>query len=61
MHGYPATTGEGSEPEEEQRPRLHRWELYKEALRLAHQRVLDTADALQGDIERLSQRTRGRS
>ena len=61
MHGYPATTGEGPESEEEQQPRLNRWEPYEEALRAAHKRALDTAKALQGDIERLSQRTRGRS
>ena len=44
-------------------PRLNRWEPYEEALRVAHQRVLDTAEALQGDIERLSlsQRNKGRS
>ena len=60
MRGYPATTGEGSEPEEEQ-PRLHRWEMYEEALRVACKRVLDTAEAHQGDMERLSWRTRDRS
>ena len=61
MHGYPAATREGSELEEEWQPRLHRQQLYKEALRMACQRALDTTEALQGDIERLSWRTRGRS
>ena len=61
MHGYPATTGGGSELEEEWQTRLNRQELYEEALRVAHQRALDTTKAIQGDIERLSLRTRGRS
>ena len=61
MHGYPATTREGLEPEEEQQPRLNRQEPYEEALRAVCQRALDTAKALQGDIGRLSQRTRGGS
>ena len=60
-HGYPATTGEDSKPQEEWWPRLNRWDPYEEALRVGHQRALDTAKALQGDIEKLSQRTRGRS
>ena len=62
MHrcGYPATTGEGLEQEEEWWSRPDRQEPYEEALRVAHQRVLDTTKALQGDIERLSQRSRGR-
>ena len=60
-HGYPATTGEDLEPQEEWQPRQNRQEPYKEALRAACQRVLDTAKALQGDIERLSQRTRDMS
>ena len=51
QHGYPAATREGSEPEEEWWPRPHRQELYEEALRAACQRALDTAEALQGDIE----------
>ena len=59
--GYPATTTEGAEQEEEQQPRLSRQELYEEALRVACQRALDTAEALQSDIERLSWRSRGRS
>ena len=61
MHGYLAATGEGSELEEERWPRPNRWEPYEETLRAACQRVLDTAKALQGDIERLSWRTIGRS
>ena len=46
--------GEDLEPQEEWQPRPNRWELYKEALRVACQRALDSAKALQGDIERLS-------
>ena len=63
MHrcGYPTTTTEGMEQEEEQQPRLNRWEPYEEALRAACQKALDTAKALQSDIERLSWRNRGRS
>ena len=49
------------EQEDEQWTRLNRWEPYEEALRAAHQKVLDTAEALQNDIERLSQINRGRS
>ena len=60
-HGYPTTTAEGMEQEEEQWPRESRWEPYGEALRAAHQRTLETAKALQGDIEKLSWRSRGRS
>ena len=55
------TTAKGMEQEEEQQPRLNRWELYKEALRVACQKALDTTKALQTDIERLSQINRGRS
>ena len=57
---YPATTEEDSELWGEQWPRPNRQEPYEEALRAAHQRALDTTEALQGDIERLSWRTRGR-
>ena len=55
--------GEDLEPQEKWHPRLNRREPYEEALRVAHQRVLDTAEALQGDIERLnlSWRNKGRS
>ena len=53
-HEYPAATGEGSKPEEEWWPRPNRQELYEEALRVACQRALDTAKALQDDIEGLS-------
>ena len=60
-HGYSTTTTEGMEQEEEQWPRLNRWEPYEEALRAAHQKALDTAKGLQNDIERLSQINRGRS
>ena len=41
--------------------RPNQWGSYKEALRAAHQRSLDTAEALKSDIERLSQRRRDRS
>ena len=42
-HGYSTTTAEGMEQEEEQQPRLSRQKLYEEALRAAHQKMLDTA------------------
>ena len=57
---YPATTGEDAESEEWW-SRPNRWEPYEEALSAACQRALDTAEALWGDIERLSWRMRGRS
>ena len=38
-----------------------KWGSYKEALRVAHQRALDTAEALKSDIKRLNQRRRDRS
>ena len=60
-HGYSTTTTVGVEQEEEQCPRPSRWEPYEEARRAVHQRVLETAEALQGDIERLRWRSRGRS
>ena len=60
-HGYPTTTAKGMDQEEEQQPRLNRQEPYEEALRAACQKVLDTTEALQSDIERLSWRKRGRS
>ena len=50
MHGYQATTAEGTEQEEEQQPGMSRQELYEEVLRAACQRVLCTARALQSDI-----------
>ena len=49
------------EPQEEEQVRLNQWGSYEEALRVAHQRVLDTTEALKSDIERLSQRRRDRS
>ena len=58
-HGYSTTTAEGMEQEEQQQPRFNRWEPYEEALRMACQKALDTAEALQNDIERLSQINRG--
>ena len=61
QHGYPATTGEDPESEEEWLPRSDRRGSYVEALRAACQRALNTAEVLQGDIERLSWRTRGTS
>ena len=45
-HGYPAATGEDPESEEEWQPGLNKWEPYEEALRVAHQRALDTIKAL---------------
>ena len=59
-HRHPATSTEDTGQEEEQQHRSRRQEPYEEALRVACQRVLDTAEALQGDIERLSWRDRGR-
>ena len=58
---YPAAAGEDPEPQEGWWSRPNRWEPYEEALRAACQRALDTAEALQGDIERLSWRARDRS
>ena len=49
--GYPAATKEGLEPEGEWWPRLNRQEQYEEALRAAHQRALDTTEALQGVLK----------
>ena len=60
-HGYPATTREDPESEEEWQPRPNRQEPYEESLRAACQRALDTTKVLRGDIERLSWRTRGTS
>ena len=53
--GYPATTGEGQGSKNEWLPRLSRRESYEEALKAAHQWVLETAAVLRSDIERLSQ------
>ena len=61
QHRYPATTGEDPESEEEWLPRPNRRESYEEALRAACQRALNTAKVLQGNIERLSWRTRDTS
>ena len=60
-HGYSASARGDMEPREGWQSRPIRWESYEEALRAAHQRVLDTANALQDNIERLSQRGRNRS
>ena len=59
-HGHSATARDLDSQEEEQ-VRLNRWGSCEEALRVAHQRALDTADAPKSDIERLSQRRRDRS
>ena len=59
--GHPAVTSRDPESKKEWLPRPNRRESYEEALKVANQRVLDTAEALQGNIERLSQRTRGTS
>ena len=58
-HGCSAATTD-QEPQEEEQVRLSQWGSY-EALRVAHQRALDTAKALTSDIERLSQGRRDRS
>ena len=42
-------------PKDECLSRLSRRELYEEALKVAHQRALETAEVLRSDIERLSQ------
>ena len=55
---YPAATGEAQGSKDEWLPRLSRRESYEEALKAAHQRVLETTEALRSDIERLSQGTR---
>ena len=52
---YPATTGEAQRSKDEWLPRLSRRESYEEALKVACQRVLQTAEVLRSDIERLSQ------
>ena len=46
------------EPQEEEQVRLNWQGSYKEALRVPHQRALDTSKALSSNIERLSQRRR---
>ena len=56
-HGCLAATIDQELPEEEQ-VRLSWWGSYKEALRVAHQRALDTTKALMSNIERLSWRRR---
>ena len=61
QHRYPATTREDPESEEEWLPKPNRRESYEEALRTAHQRMLDTAKVLQGNIKRLSWRMRDTS
>ena len=58
--GHPASTRD-LELQEEKWFRLNQQELYKEGLRAAHQRALDTTEALKSDIERLSWRGRERS
>ena len=55
---YSAATRGDHEFEEEWLSRPNRREPYEEALRAACQRALDTTEALRGNIERLSQRTR---
>ena len=51
---YPAATKETRGSKDEWLPRLSRRESYEEALKVAHQRVLETAEVLRSDIERLS-------
>ena len=60
-HGYSAATGEDLESEGEWLPRPNRREPYEDTLRVAHKRVLDTTEVLQGDIKRLSWGTRSAS
>ena len=59
-HGHPATTRD-LELQEERWFRPNWQKSYEEALREAHQRALDTAEALKSNIERLSQRGKERS
>ena len=63
LKGHMQRHVEDLEPQGEWQSRPNRQEPYKEALRVAHQREVDTADALQGNIERLSlgQRNNSRS
>ena len=58
-HGCSATTADWEPQDEQVRP--NQWGSYEEALGVACQRALDTAEALMSDIERLSQRRRDRS
>ena len=51
----PATAGEPWGPMDECLFRLSRRESYEEALKVAHQRPLETTEVLRSDIERLSQ------
>ena len=53
--GYPATTREVQGSKNEWLPRLSRRESHKEALKVAHQRAMETAAVLRSAIERLSQ------
>ena len=59
-HGCSAAARE-LESQEEEQVRLNQWGSYKEALRVAHQKTLDTVKALKSDTERLSQGRRDRS
>ena len=52
--GYPASTREGQGSKNEWLPRHSRRQLYEEVLKVACQRVLETAEVLRSDIERLS-------
>ena len=52
--GYPATTREGQGSKDEWLPRFGRRESYEQALKVACQRVLETAEVLRSHIERLS-------
>ena len=55
QHGYPPTTRQGQGSKDKGLPRPSRRELYEEALEVACQRALETAEVLRGDIKRLSQ------
>ena len=59
-HGHSASAKD-PELQEEEQFRLNGWESYKEALRAACWRALDTTEALKSDTERLRRRGRERS
>ena len=59
-HGC-STSARDLDSQEEEQVRPNWWGSYKEALRVACQRALDTTEALKSDIEMLSQRRRDRS
>ena len=56
LHRWGHSTAARDQELQEEQVRLNWWESYKEALRVAHQRVLDTTKALKSNTERLSWR-----